>query len=232
MVSPVRRNLFVDLAAGACALVATATGFLIWFVVPPGTNRSLSLWGLTRHQWGSIHAFASAALVGLVAVHVVAHWRWIVSSLKGRAGLAELDAASRRAAVLGVIGLVAGSAALGAAAVAGTRPIADPHELPTCASPGASAASAPDGRAILARACTGCHGARRQAGGVRLDRREDVLGAVSGRTLVAPGRPDESELLRVVRGERAISPAEPHRLGAADVEALRAWIEAGAPWAP
>lgn len=79
-------NLHIDLIAAALLVAMVATGYILRFPLPPGTNKSLSLWGLTRHQWGAVHFGISLGLLVLVVVHVCLHWQWIVVSVKRRFG--------------------------------------------------------------------------------------------------------------------------------------------------
>src|SRR5262245_15470334 len=56
-----------------------------------------------------------------------------------------------------------------------------------------------DVRPILEGSCWKCHGAQKQLGGLRLDRREGAVGAGdSGQRAITPGRIAESELIRRV----------------------------------
>lgn len=57
-------NLAVDLAIAALFLALIATGFVLGFALPPGTNKGLCLWGLSRHQFGNIHLGVSFAFLG------------------------------------------------------------------------------------------------------------------------------------------------------------------------
>jgi len=97
-----------------------------------------------------------------------------------------------------------------------------------------------DVRPILADNCYACHGPdrNRRQRGLRLDREEVAKAALpSGRVAIVPGSPEKSELFR-----RITDPDEkrrmPHvssgkdRLGAAQIETLRRWIEQGAEWEP
>jgi mono/diheme cytochrome c family protein len=97
-----------------------------------------------------------------------------------------------------------------------------------------------DVRPILADNCYACHGPdrNRRQRGLRLDREEVAKAALpSGRVAIVPGRAEKSELFR-----RITDPDEqkrmPHvssgkdRLGAAQIETLRRWIEQGAEWQP
>jgi len=90
---------------------------------------------------------------------------------------------------------------------------------------------------IFQMRCTGCHGKRRQEGGLDLRTQASRLkGGKSGPALV-PGKPEESLLMKkVLSGEMppakmlyefAVRPPS-----SSEVEILRHWIEAGAPASP
>ena len=91
---------------------------------------------------------------------------------------------------------------------------------------------APAAVQLLAQRCVECHGAKKQRGKLRLDARELALaGGATGPALV-PGQPEQSLLLQLVRGEekKRPMPKGKERLAAREIETLRAWIAAGAPW--
>lgn len=88
---------------------------------------------------------------------------------------------------------------------------------------------------ILARKCYSCHGPDLQEGGLRFDDRDAALGlADSGKHAIVAGKSDVSELLRrvTIEDEDERMPPEGKRLSEAEVSALRAWIDAGAEYAP
>jgi hypothetical protein len=79
---------------------------------------------------------------------------------------------------------------------------------------------------ILTANCAGCHGARVQMKGLRLDDRESALRVLS------PGDSANSLLISLVSGKdgKRIMPPGSKGLPPADVEKLRQWIDAGAVW--
>ena len=77
-------NFLVDVISFAAFVFLTVTGVLMRFVLPPGSGHFSTLWGLDRHQWGTIHLWIAVALLCALAVHLVLHWRWIVCLVKGR----------------------------------------------------------------------------------------------------------------------------------------------------
>lgn len=61
-------------------LVETISGFVLWFALPSGGGRKaleLSYWGLTRQTWIDIHDWVAIALVAIVVIHLLLHWKWV-----------------------------------------------------------------------------------------------------------------------------------------------------------
>jgi len=82
-------NIIFDRVATFLFLGMMATGYLVRFPFPPGSNKTLSLWGLTRRQWGDIHFWISLGLLVVLAVHLVLHWNWIVTVIGNRCHLVK-----------------------------------------------------------------------------------------------------------------------------------------------
>jgi mono/diheme cytochrome c family protein len=100
-------NLMIDTVAASLLTAMVGTGYILWFVLPPGTNRTHILWGLLRHQWGTVHFWISLMLLTVLAVHVGLHWRWLVTGLSKRFGVAAWAARSPRLAGLAVLAAAA-----------------------------------------------------------------------------------------------------------------------------
>lgn len=62
----------------------TTTGVLMRYLLPPGSGHSSTIWGLDRHEWGGVHFWISLVFFGILALHLLLHWRWIVTVLAGR----------------------------------------------------------------------------------------------------------------------------------------------------
>jgi hypothetical protein len=77
-------NLIIDIVAFAGFVFLAATGVLVRYVLPPGSGHHTTLWGMDRHEWGSVHFWIAIGFLGVLALHVVFHWRWIVSVMRGR----------------------------------------------------------------------------------------------------------------------------------------------------
>ncbi len=97
---------------------------------------------------------------------------------------------------------------------------------------GASADFERDVKPIFAKHCASCHGADKQKGGLRLDRRAEALaGGDSGAAFTA-GKPAESSLLKRVASTDPDMrmPPKGEALIPAQIATLKAWIERGAKW--
>ena len=77
-------NLIIDLLAAASLVAMIVTGYILRFPLPPTTNRTHELWGMSRHEWGAIHSWASLALLAVLFVHAVLHWEWIFATIRHR----------------------------------------------------------------------------------------------------------------------------------------------------
>ena len=86
-------------------------------------------------------------------------------------------------------------------------------------------------RPVLVERCGGCHGAKQQQAGLRVDSRSALMrGGGRGRAVV-PGHPESSLLLRAVRYQDPDLKMPPDgKLGEREITDLEAWIRAGAPW--
>jgi mono/diheme cytochrome c family protein len=231
-------NLIIDSAAAALLTAMVGTGYILWFVLPPGTNRTHTLWGALRHQWGVAHFWIAVTLLAVLAVHVALHWRWLVTGLSRRFGLTAWAERSPRLAGLAVLSAAAlPLASLALAAHLSVRRM-DVALHPLGEEPGGRTApvtglepggsrDALTGRIaeLLERRCARCHGGRGAAGGVRADTPEALRAEQNSVRWIAPGNPDGSRLFEVVGVEAAAQGAKAeHRLTQGEMDALRAWI--------
>lgn len=85
---------------------------------------------------------------------------------------------------------------------------------------------------VFAKRCVMCHGSGQQLAGVRLDNGPDALkGGYSG-VIITPGNAQTSKLIERVTSTKdgfRMPPAGP-ALSAAEVDALKAWVNEGAVW--
>src|SRR5438132_5887264 len=84
-------------------------------------------------------------------------------------------------------------------------------------------------RPVLAASCYDCH-TEEQLGGLRLDSREAMLKGGKRGPAIVPGDPDRSVLIAAVRQSGDLKMPKGGRLKPDDIEALAAWVRAGAFW--
>ena len=92
-------NFIIDLVALLNLLGLAFTGFIMKYILPPGSGglgRQLhdgrgrepikELWSTTRHEWGGIHFYLALVFVILMVVHIILHWGWIKNYFKSLFG--------------------------------------------------------------------------------------------------------------------------------------------------
>jgi hypothetical protein len=103
---------------------------------------------------------------------------------------------------------------------------------------GAGIDFARDIQPLFERSCAGCHDGKKPKGGLAIISREALLkGGASGEPAIAPGYSDDSALIQYVTGkieDLEMPPLDRREkyppLSAAEIDRLRTWIDAGAPW--
>lgn len=86
------QNFIIDIASLVAMTLIAATGLLIRYTLPPGQGHGRTVLGLTRHEWGGIHFWIAVLLLALLVIHLVLHWKWIVTMIRGKVA----DTAPRR----------------------------------------------------------------------------------------------------------------------------------------
>jgi len=90
-----------------------------------------------------------------------------------------------------------------------------------------------EARSVLTATCQKCHGPTKQKGGLRFDSRDGALSkGDSGSPAIIPGKAAMSEVMRRVTAKNPAERMPPDGAGltAAQIDALRKWIDAGAAW--
>ncbi|MEX1027680.1 MAG: DUF4405 domain-containing protein [Candidatus Paceibacterota bacterium] len=242
-------NLLIDGIAAVLFVGMLATAYVIRYVLPPGTHRVLSLWGMHRHQWGEIHFWLSVGLIVVLLVHLSLHWNWVVTMVKrhvagDKAPATHLFRAGLATVLVLVTGLVvfAWQAHLNVQPIAESEPVdgtlpAEEFPNPLTATPreklGNQVPFWKEVYPIFTRSCVGCHGPGKQLGGFRVDQPEDFFGKAGHKPLVVPGNSAASPLIEIVSGARPdMGMAAKHRLPNEEIDLLKGWIDAGADWPP
>jgi hypothetical protein len=91
-------NLIIDALMFLAMAAMAGLGFLIKYVMPPGPDKlikygrnvTLVFLGMDRHGWGAIHLVIGFVFLGLLALHIILHWRMTVNMYRklitGKAG--------------------------------------------------------------------------------------------------------------------------------------------------
>jgi len=241
-------NLSIDLLAAASFIGMVATGYILYFTLPPGTHRSLSLWGFSRYQWGQIHFWVSIVLLVVLVVHLALHWQWLATTVAQRFGMAR-NPQSRHlwSGVITLLLVIILLALFAWIAEISVRERSDPsYPLPESElaeqTDSTQVASPQDGARvpidfwkevypIFKSSCIRCHGPNRALGDFRADRPEEYIGASGREAFVIPGNSAQSPLMTIVRGHRTdMAMAAAHKLSDRQVDILQTWIDAGAEW--
>lgn len=77
-------NLFIDVLAFIGLILLLGSGLLVRYILPPGSGEHLAVWTLTRHEWGGVHFWIAVFLTAVVTVHLILHWRWIVTVIQNK----------------------------------------------------------------------------------------------------------------------------------------------------
>lgn len=86
-------------------------------------------------------------------------------------------------------------------------------------------------RPLLVEKCLDCHGAKKQQGALRLDSRAAMLKGNETGPALAPGKPQESRLVQVLRyANDDIQMPPTGKLPQSQIDVLTTWVEQGAPW--
>ena len=85
------RNYILAVIMALLALVQAVSGFVLWLVLPRGggfrggrgggfDTEATFLW--SRDTWINVHDWVCVALLVMLVVHLILHWRWIVHMTK------------------------------------------------------------------------------------------------------------------------------------------------------
>jgi len=240
-------NIIIDLVATLLFLGMIATGYLLRFPLPPGSNKTLTLWGLSRHQWGDIHFWISLGLLAVLVIHLALHWNWIVTVIGKRCHLIKTSQPSLVRSAIWTLGVfIALCIAFGWLAQRDVKEIHQPicstvsgkdqiniqkHDLHT-AEPSTSQDKTlvwDDVYPIFVTNCLDCHGPQKHYAGFRVDHLDDFFKNDGNSSLVLPGQSSQSPLIAIISGGRAdMAMTESHKLSDSEVSLITTWIDQGA----
>lgn len=85
-------------------------------------------------------------------------------------------------------------------------------------------------RPLLAENCVGCHGSKKQSGGLRLDSRSAILKGGDSGPAIVERQPAASLLIQAVRHEGDVQMPPEQKLTDSQIAALTRWVQLGAAW--
>ena len=85
-------------------------------------------------------------------------------------------------------------------------------------------------RPLLFSKCFGCHNAKSQMGGLRLDSLDAMLKGGGGGPALLPGSVDKSHIIQAVHYDGALKMPPSGKLKDNEIAALTEWVKMGAPW--
>jgi hypothetical protein len=80
------KNYIVFVILLILGLLEAVSGFVLWFALPRGGGyggrfgggAEYTFWLLSRHTWIDIHNWVAAAILVVVIIHLILHWKWII----------------------------------------------------------------------------------------------------------------------------------------------------------
>ena len=236
-------NLLIDSCAALAFLGMLTTGYIIRFPLPPGTNKDLTLWGLSRHEWGTIHFWTSITLITILLFHLFLHWQWIVSMVQKRLNLGDASVGTHRTSGLVTIFVfVASFLAFALSAHYSVEPrensrrggceteIEEGNGLPgrTIQNRGNPLEYWHDIYPFLKPGCGRCHSGPTPEAEFNIENRQDFFGRTGVRPRILPGASASSPIVLLL--SRGTSSRRFHNLSEENLRTLVRWIDEGARW--
>lgn len=240
-------NVLVDFTVALLFLGMIATGYLLRFPLPPSSNKTHSLWGLTRHQWGDIHFWISLGLVLMLVVHLALHWSWIVTVIGKRYHLVTTPPSSLVRSAIWTIGVfLAICITFAWIAQRSVKEIPFPMKICTgCNNQNATQVQNQfsnqsdedksrhlvwmDVYPVFEKNCLACHGSQKPMGNFRVEYLEDFFNHAQKPALVIPSKSSQSPLIEIISGARTnMAMAKSHKLSESEVLLIKNWIDQGA----
>jgi hypothetical protein len=73
----------IALALIAAWSFAAVSGFLLWLAPSgPRSGWQVLAFGLTKHQWGSVHFWTSVGALAVTVIHLIIDWRALRACLR------------------------------------------------------------------------------------------------------------------------------------------------------
>ena len=106
-------NLILDISLGFLFYFLLVSGIVLMYILPPGSHSS-TIFGMTRHELGTIHFWTAITATAILLVHLALHWTWVHNVVANKLGRKSGSKIGRKkyisgvAVLLGVIGITTG----------------------------------------------------------------------------------------------------------------------------
>ena len=89
MMKKATKNYIIFIFLFLLALFQTASGLIMWLALPSGQGYrggrgsvapDVFIWD--RHTWINLHDWVAVALLALLILHLIFHWKWILYHTK------------------------------------------------------------------------------------------------------------------------------------------------------
>ena len=87
-----KKYLVLAISMALLGLAEAVSGFILWLGFPSsgggggrgwgGGGGQLTFWEISKHTWIDIYDWVAVALVVVVILHVILHWKWIARMTK------------------------------------------------------------------------------------------------------------------------------------------------------
>ena len=82
-INKAKLNYWIDFLAFISFLIVGFSGIVKYYFLPMGKGSfDSAFWGISKHAWTVWHDISGIIFVGLIIIHIVLHWAWIVSMTK------------------------------------------------------------------------------------------------------------------------------------------------------
>lgn len=77
-------NYIIDVFMAISFVIVSISGLVIFFFLPSGVQRGRyqEFLGITKSTWETWHDWSGIILVVLVLLHLILHWKWMISMTK------------------------------------------------------------------------------------------------------------------------------------------------------
>ena len=82
------KNYIIFATLFILGLFQAVSGFVLWLALPQGGGWrggrfgggvEYTFWSFSRHTWLDIHDWVAVAIMTVIVIHLILHWKWMVN---------------------------------------------------------------------------------------------------------------------------------------------------------